>query len=113
MFSFWATAKTLRSDCLRAASIARNVAGRPAPIGVATPGNSTASRSGRTGKLIRSDMDSPMVGFVTLNEDAECSVYATKERRLRQARSERSRQSGAGAANSTLPECVARPLVGG
>jgi hypothetical protein len=41
-----------------AASIARSVAGRPAPIGDATPGNRTASRNGRTGSVIRSDMKS-------------------------------------------------------
>src|SRR5258705_3459392 len=44
--------------------MARSVAGRPAPIGDATPGKSTASRSGRTGKVIRSDMISPMLSFV-------------------------------------------------
>src|SRR5690349_10071984 len=34
--------------------MARRVAGRPAPIGAVTPGNSTTSRSGRTGKVRRS-----------------------------------------------------------
>ena len=75
--------------------MARNVAGRPAPIGVATPGNSTASRNGRTGKLIRSDMEAPIVSFSTTVWDAERTVYATKKRRLRQVRSEKCRQSGA------------------
>src|SRR5690242_7414575 len=34
--------------------MARRVAGRPAPIGAVTPGNSTTSRSGGTGKVRRS-----------------------------------------------------------
>src|SRR2546425_5223143 len=96
MFSFCATANTLRSACFRAASMARNVAGRPAPIGVATPGNSTASRSGRTGKVIRSDMGSPIVSCVDDAWDAERTVHATKKRRPRQVRSGKRRQSGAG-----------------
>src|SRR2546427_8843577 len=95
MFSFWATAKTLRSGFFRAASMARNVAGRPAPIGDATPGNSTASRSGRTGKVIRSDMDSPIMGYRDEIPELECTVHATTKRHRRQVRSVLRRQSGA------------------
>src|SRR5262249_54768377 len=36
--------------------MARRVLGRPALIGVVTPGNSTNSRSGSTGRVIRSDI---------------------------------------------------------
>ena len=36
--------------------MARRVAGLPALIGMVTPGNSTKSRKGRTGKVISSDM---------------------------------------------------------
>src|SRR6202521_2841390 len=52
--SRWETAKTRRSELLSAASTARKVAGLPAWIGAATPGNSTNSRKGRTGRFKRS-----------------------------------------------------------
>ena len=55
-FCRWETAKTSRSGVASAASMARSVAGRPAPIGAVTPGNSTTSRSGRTGNVKRSAM---------------------------------------------------------
>jgi len=42
--------KHLPVGSLRAASMARNVAGRPAPIGDATPGNSTASPQRQDGQ---------------------------------------------------------------
>ena len=53
---FWRcdTANTSRSGVVRAASMARRVAGRPAPIGAVTPGNNTTSRRGRTGRVMRS-----------------------------------------------------------
>src|SRR6266550_3089177 len=43
--------------------MARSVSGRPSPIGVATPENSTASRNGRTGNVSRSDMNTPFEEF--------------------------------------------------
>src|SRR6202158_1058409 len=52
--SRWETAKTRRSGLLSAASTARKVAGLPAWIGAATPGNNTNSRKGRTGRFKRS-----------------------------------------------------------
>ena len=55
-FSRCATAKISRDSVLSAASMARSVAGRPAPTGVVTPGNSTMSRNGRTGRVSRSDI---------------------------------------------------------
>ena len=55
-FCRWETANTSRSGWLSAASMARSVAGRPAPIGAVTPGNSTTSRSGSTGNVRRSDI---------------------------------------------------------
>src|SRR5947207_1780355 len=55
-FSRWATAKMRCDGLFSAASMARNVAGRPAPIGVDTPGNNTTSRSGSTGSVSLSDM---------------------------------------------------------
>src|SRR2546429_1133615 len=55
-FSRCATAKMRRESLFSAASMARNVVGRPAPTGVETPGNSTTSRSGSTGSVSRSDM---------------------------------------------------------
>ena len=55
-FCRWETAKTRRSGVASAASMARSVAGRPAPIGAVTPGNSTTSRRGSTGKVNRSAM---------------------------------------------------------
>src|SRR6185312_9510084 len=48
------TAKTRRSGVFKAASMARRVAGLPALIGAVTPGNSTKSLSGRTGRVSRS-----------------------------------------------------------
>ena len=46
------------SGVARAASMARRVPGRPAPIGAVTPGKSTTSRRGRTGSVRRSVMGS-------------------------------------------------------
>src|SRR6185295_8436002 len=48
------TAKTSLSGVLSAASMAFRVAGLPALIGVVTPGKSTKSRNGSTGKVRRS-----------------------------------------------------------
>src|SRR5204863_510634 len=51
------TSTNVRYNSLfKAASMARNVAGRPAPIGAATPGNNTTSRSGSTGSVSFSDI---------------------------------------------------------
>ena len=59
-FSRCDTAKTSLSGVASAASMARRVPGRPAPIGAVTPGKSTTSRSGSTGMVMRSD-----IGFLT------------------------------------------------
>ena len=56
MFSRCDTAKMRRDSVFSAASIARSVDGRPAPMGWVTPGNSTTSRSGNTGSVMRSDI---------------------------------------------------------
>ena len=53
-FSRWASARISRLSSFSAVSIARRVPGRPALIGEVMPGNSTMSRSGRTGSVTRS-----------------------------------------------------------
>jgi hypothetical protein len=53
---FCVTASTRLSEWACARSIVRKVPGRPTAIGMVTPGKSTKSRSGRTGKIRGSDM---------------------------------------------------------
>ena len=71
--TFWRceTAKTSRSGVASAASIARNVAGRPAPIGAVTPGNSTTSRSGSTGRVMRSAITRQLLPRKTRSTEIE------------------------------------------
>src|ERR1044072_6554805 len=71
-----ATANTTRSP-LRAASIARNVPGRPAAIGAVNPGKMTVPRSGRTGRVWRVAIVLPEVNEQQLRT-SRVGVLATR-----------------------------------
>src|SRR5205823_739828 len=89
-FSRWATAKMRCDGLFSAASMARNVAGRPAPIGVDTPGNNTTSRSGSTGSVSLSDMGIDLcvrVLSLHMSRAVDSIVHAKQKRRTEHARS--------------------------
>src|SRR5205085_2725843 len=68
----------------------RRVAGRPAPIGVDTPGNNTTSRSGSTGSVSLSDMAAISLsgsGRCIWSEAVDSIVHANQKRRAEHARS--------------------------
>src|SRR6266513_2824233 len=91
-FSRCATAKMRCESFFRAASMARNVAGRPAPIGKDTPGNNTTSRSGNTGSVILSDIGRiSLSGSCCISQAGISIVHAIAKRRIEHARSTRRR----------------------
>ena len=75
MFWRWETAKISRSGVASAASMARSVPGRPAPMGAVIPGNRTTSRSGSTGSVRRSLMyySRSLIRAIWQNCQAKCT----------------------------------------